>query len=239
MVDGVENPAGGLGVIRQVLLSLAQETVDVGASTDLVERIPGIMDKALAGSYCPFQTYEESLQSFAHAIYELRLEGGRCVEPGMPNGCGFYDPRGLLPNPPVSTIAYTGTVTIYAQGDQPYPAGIPSSFGIDLVDIALDPSLDGQPLVIELRGAAGAESSFALQVLYLMDLKDGSRPRPVAAEAGPPDRTGANPGGYTSLVIAQIDMAEYNTLGLVITRIDAEERSDPSGSYVVTLRTPY
>jgi hypothetical protein len=93
-------------------------------------------------------------------------------------------------------------------------------------------------LVIELQGAGDGESSFALQVEYLMDLEDGSRPRPVATEVVPPDRTGPTPGGHTSLVIARIDTAAYNTLGLVITRIDAKERADPRGRYAVTLRTP-
>ena len=241
MANGIENPAGGMDVIRRTLVALSQEHAADGSTTaDLVERLPGIMDKALDGSSSPFRTYEESMQSFARAIYGLRLEGGRCVEPGVPTGCGFYDPKGLYPNPPVRTITYTGTTTVYAQGDQPYPAGIPSSFGIDLVDVALDPSLDGQPLVIEFYGAAGTESEFTVQVWYLMDLKDGAQPRPVATQAVPSAvRTKANQDGHTSLVISQIDTAKYDRLGLVITRIDANESLDPSGRYTVTLHTAY
>jgi len=140
----------------------------------------------------------------------------------------------------VRTIIYTGTTTVYAQGDQPYPAGIPSSFGIDLVDVALDPSLNGQPLVIEFYGAAGTESEFAVQVWYLMDLKDGTQPRPVATQAVPAAaRSEAGQDGHTSLVIPQIDTAKYDRLGLVITRIDGQESFDPSGAYTVTLYKPY
>jgi hypothetical protein len=238
MVDGVENRAGGLAVIRRILVALSRDVADASRSMDLVERLPGIMDKALDGSSCPFRTYDEGLQSFARAIYELRLDRGRCVEPGVPMGCGFYDPEGLYPNPPAHTIIYTGTMTVYAQGDQPDPAGIPSSFGIDLVDVALDPSLDGRPLVIELYGATGAESEFTVQVWYLMDLKDGAQPRPVATQAVPPAvRTEANPNARTSLFISRIDMARYNRLGLVISRIDDKERLDPSGRYTIALHT--
>jgi len=241
MANGVENPAGGMDVIRRTLVVLAREDVADGSTTaDLVERLPGILDKALDGSSSPFRTYGESMRSFARAIYGLRLEGGRCVEPGVPMGCGFYDPKDLYPSPPVRTIAYTGTAVVYAQGDQPYPAGIPSSFGIDLVDVALDPSLDGQSLVIEFYGAAGAEAEFMVQVWYLMGLKDGAQPRPVATQAIPlAARSGADPHGHTSLVISQIDMAKYDRLGLVITRIDSKESLDPSGRYTVTLHTAY
>jgi hypothetical protein len=240
MDQGVENSAIGLEVIRRVLIALSQESsADADASLDPVQRMPEIMDKALAGSSCRFRTYAESLHSFARAIYELRLEGGRCVEPASPIGCGFYDPKGLYPNPPAFTIPYSGTMTTYAEGDQPYPAGIPSSFGIDLVDVALDPDLDGRPLIVEFHGASRAESDFTVQVLYLMDGMDGSKPRLVATQPVPAAiRTAAKPDGHTLLVIPQIDIAEYDRLGLVITRIDAKESLDASGAYTITLREP-
>jgi hypothetical protein len=169
----------------------------------------------------------------------LRLAGGRCVEPATPAGCGFYDPEGLYPDPPAFTISYSGTATTYAPGNQPDPAGIPSSFGIDLVDVALAPGLNGQPLAIDFQGATGAEAHFAVQVLYLMDGKDGLKPRLVATQSIPPAvSTAQNAEAHTSLVIARIDTAEYDRLSLVITRIDAEEGLDPSGTYTVTLHEP-
>jgi hypothetical protein len=233
---GVENPAAGLDVIRRVLIALSQNLAGGSTSIDPVERIPGIMDRALGGSSCPFRTYQESLQAFARAIYELRLESGRCVKPAIPLGCGFYDPEGLYPNPPAYTINYTGRMTVYAQGDQPYPAGIPSSFGIDLVDVTLDPGLNGLPLVIDFYGAAGAKSEFAVQVVYLMDPGDGAQPRPVATQTLPlAVPTPANPDGHESLAISRIDTTKYNRLGLVISRSDAKERLGPSGTYTVVL----
>ena len=84
------------------------EVVDIGASTDLVGAIPAIIDRVLAGSTCPFRTYEESLDTFARAIFALGLDGGRCTAPGVPDGCGFYDPYGVYPDPPRGAITYTG-----------------------------------------------------------------------------------------------------------------------------------
>ena len=46
--------------------------------------------------------------AFARAVYALRLDGGRCIEPGIPSGCAFYDPDSLYHKPAVSTITYSG-----------------------------------------------------------------------------------------------------------------------------------
>jgi hypothetical protein len=96
MQGGVEDPAAGMQIIERTLKVLySSEVVDISASTDLARGMPRIMDQALQGSACSFQTYAESLEAFARAVDALRLDGGRCVKPGLPNGCGFYDPAGL------------------------------------------------------------------------------------------------------------------------------------------------
>jgi hypothetical protein len=230
--DRVEDPAAGMQVIRQALSVLyAGHVVDIGASTDLVEKMPAIMTQALEASSCPFRTYEESLQAFTRAIYQLRLEGGRCTAPGFPRGCGFYDPHELYPDPPYSTILYTGEAITYTRLSQPYPAGIPSSFGMDFVDVALDPSLDGQSLTLEFHSARGGEAEFAVQVWNLMLPGDGSRPRPASAET----LMTKHSDGHLSHVIPAINTTECNRLGLVITRTDARESLDPEGAYTVVL----
>jgi hypothetical protein len=97
---GVENPAAGMAIIRRVLTSLYQITEgqpsDQGA---LDEWIPAIMDQALMGSSCPFQTYQDSLAAFTRAIEALGSEDGRCQSPGLPAGCAFYDPHALYIQP--------------------------------------------------------------------------------------------------------------------------------------------
>jgi hypothetical protein len=230
VTGGIEDPAAGMQVIRQALMALyAGEVVDIDASTDLVGSMPGIMDRALEGSSCPFTFYQESLQAFARAIYVLRLEGGRCTEPGFPAGCGFYDPKNLYHNPSVSTINYRGDEVTYSAADQPHPSGIPSSFGTDLVEVALDEATKGQPLTIELYGAPGSGAAFNVQLLKLT-----SQPMASEVAALEPVRR-VDPDGQSAYVIPELDTAEYSRLGLIITRVDASESSDPNGAYTLVL----
>jgi hypothetical protein len=210
--------------------------VDVGSSTDLVGKVPEIMDRALEGSSCPFKTYEESLIAFARAIYALQLDGGRCIEPGTPAGCGFYDPYGLYYDPPLSTITYTGTTITYTGADQRHQDGIRSSFGMDFVDVILDPAADGQPLTLEFHPAPGADAKFNVQLWKLMG--SGTRARPQRVPAGMTTTevlTGANLDGHLFYDIPAIDTTAYNRVGLIITRLDANEGLDPAGEYTILL----
>jgi hypothetical protein len=232
LTGGTEDPAAGMRIIRQVLVALyAGEVVDIEATTDLVGYMPGVMDEALQGSSCPFQTHAESLLAFTGAIYALRLEGGRCTELGSPAGCGFYDPENLYHNPGVSTIAYGGEEVTYSAADQPYPAGIPSSFGADLVEVVLEPAAAGKPLTIAVRGAAGADARFHVQVWEVDDR------RPAAPMAVPQPQVLERKGndGELVYVVPQIDTAAHNRLGLVITRLDTAEGIDAEGAYNLVL----
>jgi hypothetical protein len=114
MIAGAEDPAAGMRIIHRVLTSLYQiaegpalSKVEGEADADalLQDWLPRIMDQALAGSSCPFQTYAESLRAFAQAVDALRFEGGRCQRPGLPEGCSFYDPHALYSRPPDDTLA--------------------------------------------------------------------------------------------------------------------------------------
>jgi hypothetical protein len=237
MKDGVEDPAAGMQVIRRTLMALyAGDIVDAGSSTDLVGKVPEIMDRALGGSSCPFNTYEESLIAFARAIYALRLDGGRCIEPGSPAGCGFYDPDNLYNDPPLSTITYIGTTITYTGADHRHQDGIGSSFGMDFADVILDPAADGQPLTIKFYPAPGADAAFNVQLWKLMDPGTGARPRRVPAQTASTEiLTRAGPDGHLSYVIPAIDTTAYNRVGLIVTRLDAKESSDPIGEYTILL----
>jgi hypothetical protein len=232
------NPAAGMQVIRRALVTLyAGQVVDIRSSTDLVGALPKVMDQALAGSSCPFQTYQDSLTAFARALYELRLDGGRCTESGTPDGCGLYDPHDQYKEPSISTIAYTGT-------NQEYRDGISNSFGIDLIDVSLDPAADGRalptnaPLTLEFHGAAASGAEFDVQVLCLADSGQGAKPRRVACEAGGAEvLMRASPDGHLVYVIPASRTAGYNRLGLIITRLDTRESSDPVGEYTLVLHT--
>jgi hypothetical protein len=201
-------------VINRALTVLySGEIVDIGSSTNLVGALPGIMDRVLEGSSCPVRTYEESRVAFARAIYALQLENGRCTASGIPAGCGFYDPNGLYRSPPVSMVAYVATPITYAEADQPFPAGIRSSFGIDFVDVILDPAADGQPLTLEFYPAPGTDAEFNVQLWRLVDAGGDARPQRVPTQAMAPEvLTRTNSDGHLSYVIPAIDTSAYNRL---------------------------
>ena len=231
MVDNQEDPAAGMAMIWQALQVLyGGQVVDVSASADLVEHLPAIMNHTLARSSCPFETYEQSLLAFSDAIYALRLKGGRCPVPGAEGPCGFYDPEGLYSAPPVSTITYNGEPTTYTAADQTFPPGIPSSFGIDLVEVVLDPMPDGYGLAIALSGSPGAEARFAVQVWKVSISGEGSKLQPEAEVIGQgPDR-------QILYMMPGIDATQYRRLGVAVTRLDAREHVDSEGSYTISLR---
>jgi hypothetical protein len=229
--DSSPNSAAGMQVIRRALTILySGDVVDIDTSTDLVEALPEIMDRSLSASSCPFDTHAESLAAFARAIYALQLEDGRCEAPGSPAGCGLYDPHNLYSEPPVSTI--NGS-----EAHQGYAGEVPSSFGADFVDIVLDPVADGRPMTLDFHTAPGAASQFNVQVWKLGNAGEGSRPRPTSLNGGNPETlTTRNPEGGLSYVIPAVDTTQVNRLGLIITRIDADESLDPVGAYTIELR---
>ena len=230
MKDGVENPATGMQVIRRALTALySKDIVDIGSSTDLVENLPPIMDRALATSSCPFQTHEDSLIHFARAVGALRLDGGRCAGPGTPTGCGFYDPNKLYVDPPLNTITYTGV-------EQEVSGYLWNSFGMEFIDVVLDPAADGRPLKIKVQPAPGASAELRVELYKLMVSGSDAKPQRIPAQATAPEAlTGASPDGHLTYTIPAVDTSQYNRLGLIITRVDAKERSDPFGEYTILL----
>lgn len=259
--DGGLDPAAGMAVIRRALMILySGEVVDIGASTDLVQGLPGVMDRALSESACPFETYAESVTAFTRAIYMLQLEDGRCAAPGVSEDCGFYDPHNVYHEPPVSKV-------VYAEGGLEHNDEIPNSFGVDFVELILDPTVDGKPLTVEVRPTPGATAAFAVEVwelshpgedpatafaaasaaapaaeiarqawkLRASETEQTSKPNPPQ-QVRPRARRAATLDGTLSYATPAVNTAETNRLGLVITRLDANERLDPVGSYTIVMR---
>ena len=181
----------------------------------------------------PFDTYAESLTAFSRAVYSLRLDGGRCAAPGFPAGCGFYDPQGLYRDPPIETVIYSGE-------DRQHSGEIPSSFGMDFVHVALGRAADGQPMTLELHQAPGAAAELAVEVRALKNLDRSPKLQPISTISSQEVSQGVvrtkTSAGALSYVIPAVDRAEYDRLGLIITRVDASERLDPVGAYTVVLR---
>jgi hypothetical protein len=107
---------------------------------------------------------------------------------------------------------------------------------MDFVDVVLDPAADGQPLTLEFYPAPGADGEFNVQLWKLIDPGEGARPRPVPTHTTAAEiLTRANSDGHLSYTIPAIDTSAYNRLGLIITRFDAQESSDPIGEYTIVL----
>jgi hypothetical protein len=219
---------GDMDIIRAALEEMArylagQDPADaVGA--DIVRSIVPVIDAALARVDGPFHNYEESLMAFSRAIYGLRLENGRCAAVDA-RDCGgsFFDPQGMYGRPALEMhLQYDGA-------PRSYQGAIPSSFGVDFLEVGLETWVQGQPLTIRLQG----ESQAARFSVQLWHLKWGEKsPRAISTR---PEVLAQNPDGTFVYTIPSVDTGTYDRLALIITRLDSDETIDPNGDYWVTL----
>jgi hypothetical protein len=240
MLASKENPEIGMQLIRRTLETLySKETVDILESTDVVAGVPEVMDHVLPASACPFHTFSESLNAYARAIYALRLENGRCVLPGSPEGCGLYDPNAFYQTPAARLVDYHGLALLYSTKDENGFPGIGSSFGIDFVDIRLDPSTRGKPLTVEIAPAPGSSADFSVQVLRLKEDENGALPRRVDDDLRSPEILARDDvDGAIYYRLPAIEPDEFNRIALIITRIDTQEKTDPVGGYTIAVYSP-
>jgi hypothetical protein len=132
----------------------------------------------------------------------------------------------------VSPVRCAGITVTYPATDQPYPAGILSRFGLDMVEVVLEPSADGRRPAAEQRGAPEAGMGFRVQLWKLNDLGEGSSP----ALDGPLEMLEPAGGeGRLPYAIPRVDTTAYNRLGLVVVRVDADEAADAIGAYTLVL----
>ncbi len=209
---------GGMGVIRTALEEMACR-----GGPDIVTSMDEVMDSALARLDGPLQTFEESLIAFAQANYALRLENGRCDAADLAE-CGgrYYDPQSLYTDHPSleAEVYHSGHISTYS-------GTIRSSYGMDFLEVRLAQSLDGTPLRITLQ-SEGAKFS-----VQLWKLRDGEA-RPHAVTQHPEPFVGALD-NLDSYDIPSLDIAQYDRLALILTRLDSGERANPGGSYLLTL----
>ena len=226
--NGEENPAEGMKVIRSVLETLYKgELADSNTSVDSVESLPVIMDAALAGTQsCPFHNYRESLSQFAKAIYTLRLQNGKCLAPGYPTECGFYDPNNLYTTPALESLDIAENSVAYFNGS------IRSSYGIDLVEIQLDANKSGGSLTVAFDKASDSEAEFMIEMVKIkmsgFDV-DESQTLSQVDETVLVDTKD----GQAVIEIDSIDINRFDRLGLVIIRTDPKETLDEIGSYTI------
>ena len=244
MVAGIENPQAGMGIIRRSLQVLySKEIVDIQASTDLVKVLPQIMDRVLTSpeaATCPFSSFEDSLAQFARAIYALGLESGRCTAPGIPGGCGFFDPVHLYSQPKVVELNYAGEELVFSADQQPYPAGVPNSYGIDFIDIEWKPEAAEKSLNIMFNSEFQNGAVFRVQIIKIHKSGSGGISSPKLVQVLPAQSLNyGSPDGALTLTIPAGELGTYNQIGVIITRVDANENSDPTGAYTLVVKPGY
>jgi hypothetical protein len=199
---------GSMDVLRIALAEMACRPVeDIPASLD------EIMDAALARVDGPFATFEESITAFARANYALRLADGRCVEMD-PRVCGerYYDPAGMYDAPLLAAaLPYHGAPLTH-------DGSIPASYGSDLIEVGLDPALEGQSLRITFRGEG---ARFSVQAWAL-----DSGPRAQRVETLSGDCSAS-----CSYTIPHLGREQVDRIALIVVRLDPDEQVDPTGAY--------
>jgi hypothetical protein len=210
---------GDMGVIRAALEEMA-----LHYSPEILSAMDRALDAAFARLDGPFHSFEESLAAFARANYALRLENGRCTTSNLTD-CGglYYDPDQMYVDPPLEAVLdYNGAASTYG-------GAIPSSYGMDFIDVRLDPTTRDQPLTIRFQGE-GEVARFQVQVWQLAP--GPWKPRAVTRQPGMMAPTADGAQVYT---VSRLDTGTYDRLTLIITRLDADETIDPVGNYRVTL----
>jgi hypothetical protein len=244
------------------IIRVALEEMACHYTPDIVTSVGDVMDSAFARVDGPFRTYEESLVAFARANYALanyalRLESGRCAVLDQAECAGLYhDPQDVYATPPLEAqldydgigltergftrtssgmepAGLSGSNTVRGEPDAvgalAYGGAIPASYGMDFIEVYLDPALYGQPLTVRFQGA-GAVARFNVQVWKLAP--GPWKPGAVIEQPAVMARTA---GGAQVYTIPSLDTETYDRLVLIITRVDANEATDPNGNYRVVL----
>lgn len=226
--NGEESPNTGMNVIRNVLETLYKgQVVDIHASTDVAEALPRIIDSALQlTTSCVFQTYEESLTHFARALYMLRLEAGRCSSSSDSSYCGFFDPYHLYEAPHAEDHLIKTDSATYING------AIPSSYGIDLMELTLPGSMAARSLTLTIKNTADFKYEFHAELWKIQTLDDQSHPERWPVQIGKTASVGTQNGSIT-LKIKDLDAREFDGLALIIIRMDPYEDEGITGRYSI------
>ncbi|MEA3440914.1 MAG: hypothetical protein U9R58_11595 [Chloroflexota bacterium] len=226
-----EDPASGMLVIRNTLEVLySADIVDISNSKALVPTLPDLMDKVFdATPKCPFRSHEDSQVMFARAIYGLTLEGGRCGDSATWNDCGFYDPNHVYPIPPVEAVHFTPASRIAIKGK------IPTSFGIDFIEVSLSSLIESNSLVVDFRAAPGSEADFKVELIQIDTSITGTGDRLVFRPTYDPMITRNLWDGSFSYTIMDLDRSSMDRLGIIVTRVDVQEDRDSTGNYKISV----
>jgi hypothetical protein len=226
ITSGGDDPATGMKIIRHALETLYKgEIVQISNATDVAGAFPLILDRALQSTpSCVFHSYEESLIHFARAIYLLRLEDRRCPDSMELTGGGLMDPHHLYHTPPADVFLVTAETVTEIRG------WIPSSYGIDLIDLAFSTSMRGKNLKILFADSSPSISEFHVEVWKTRTIQGEPGPRP-AQIVEPIALNSEN--GRLILEIENLALTTFDGLGLIITRMDPYEDTETTGAYSI------
>jgi len=213
---------GSMDIIRASLEEMAHHHTP----EDIVGSMKRTMDAAFARFDGPFHTYEESLIAFARANYALHLVNGRCTTANLA-GCGgfYYDPQNTYGEPPIEAeLNYDGSQRTHA-------GAIPASYGMDFVEVSLDPSVNGQPVTIKVQGE-GETARFDVQIWKLG--RWGAKPCAITSY---PETIPQDSGGTHVVAIPQLETTAWDRLAIIVVRLDAGETVEPAGNYRITLES--
>jgi hypothetical protein len=231
-----QNPQAGMQLIRNVLTILySSEIVDIRESSAFIEHFAYIMDLALSRTdMCPFDNFVDSLNGFARDIYSLKLENGRCAEPGKPQGCGFYDPDNLYLELPIEKIKFNSEVVVYEPSGRLDPEEI-ADHGIRFIEVEFGQTLQGRPLNLELLFTKNAYASYCIQILNLDVHNNTSYLVDSVATVQSSNQLQQDENIKMEYLIPEIDLQDYNQLAVIITRVD----SGNPGSYILNLNSNF
>jgi hypothetical protein len=206
------------------IMRAALEEMALGFDPGIVRGMDSVMDKTFARFDGPFHSFEDSLIAFARANYALRPANGRCMTKRFDECQGLYfDPNGLYlkPNPDAERNFDGGELQIGGT--------VPNSYGMDFVEVGLEPARQGQSLTVSFQGE-GEVARFNVQIWGLVGVE--SKPTAITPQ---PESVSQNANGAHVYVIRNRDVSAFDRLALIITRLDADETTDPNGDYTITL----
>jgi hypothetical protein len=218
---------GGMGVFRAALEEMARHPAEESAAS-----LHEIMDAALGRLEGPFESYEQSLAAYARANLALRLENGRCTGEGAA-ACGhrYHDPQRMY------TIPSWEAMLDYRGSALAYEGSIPASYGTDLLEVSLDEGLEGTPLSIAFHSEGGR---YSVEVWPLR--MDATGPRnPMRGQTGVravtprPEALSGDCSAECTYTLSRHDLARCDRLALIVVRLDADEETDPTGAYTLTV----
>jgi hypothetical protein len=111
---------------------------------------------------------------------------------------------------------------------------IPSSYGIDLIDVQISPSLRGKKLKFLFTGPADSELEFHVEVWKTRIINKNGEPERQSVQKAEPI-SGQTENGNLTLEFQNLSKNDFDSLGLIITRIDPYEDQETTGAYSIQL----